>query len=111
MCENLGRLQLEEERRALFAIRLDPDPAVHAFYELLADVEPKPGPSHATHHVRVGAVELLEDPVLVFGVDPEPLVANGEAHGALCLRALDLDMATLARALDRVLHQVDRAPP
>src|SRR5207247_3380552 len=109
--ENLSRLQLEEERRALLAVRLDPDPAVHAFDELLADVEPEPGPSHAAHHLRVGAVELLEDPILVLGIDPEPLVANGEAHGALGFRGLDLDMATLGRVLDRVPDQVDEPPP
>src|SRR5438067_13536627 len=105
--DDLRGLELEKERRALVAVRLDPDATAHAADQLLADVEAEAGPSHAPDHLRVGAVELLEDPVLVLGRNPKPLVLHGEANGAVVLVDLDLDVAALGRVLDRVLDEVD----
>src|SRR6266542_7130778 len=98
-----GRRQLEQEGRALVVLRLDPDAAAHSADQLLADVEPEPGAPHAAHHVRVDAVELLEDPLLLLGRDSEALVANVEADVRASWLRADLDPTPVGRVLDRVL--------
>src|SRR6266487_1662240 len=79
-----GRLgsgrNLHVEDGALPAVRLDPDPPVHASDELAGDVEAQAGATDPAGHVRVEPVELLEDPALLGGWDAEPLVGDGETH-------------------------------
>src|SRR5205823_7918590 len=53
--------QLEQEGRALPVVRFDPDAAAHPADPLLADVQPETGAANPPGHLRVGAVELLED--------------------------------------------------
>ena len=59
--------------------------AAHAVDQLLADVEAETGPAHAARHLRIGAVELLEDPLLLFRRDAEALVPHAEANEAVAL--------------------------
>src|SRR5262249_22451447 len=105
------RRQLEQERRAFAGLRLQPDVAAHAADELVADVEAEPGTADAAGHLRVDAVELLEDAALLVDGDPEALVANVEDHVALVRLDADLDHAAIRRVLDRVLDEVDEHLP
>src|SRR5689334_1249046 len=68
--ERLGG-QLERERGALVGLRLDPDVAVHRPHQLAADVEAEARPADPAPVVGIEAVELVEDPLLLAGRDPE----------------------------------------
>src|SRR5262249_55894693 len=67
-----GDRQLDPERRADAERRLDVDLAPHPPQELAADVEAEAGAADAPPEVRVEAVELLEDPLLLVERDSEP---------------------------------------
>src|SRR5262249_45564651 len=71
--------QLEGERRPFALCRRDPHPPLHSLDELAADVEAQPGAAHPAGHVRVDAVEALEDVRLLVRRDPDSLVADAEA--------------------------------
>src|SRR5213078_249716 len=73
------RGQLEREGCALAGLRLDPDAPVHRPDELTADVEAEAGSADAAPLVRIEAVELVEDPLLLAHRDAEALVLDGEA--------------------------------
>jgi len=73
---------------------LHEDRASHEVDELARDVQPEPAATHASRHVRVGAVELLEDQALLVRRDSQPLVANGDLELAATRRQLDLDAAS-----------------
>src|SRR5207253_8404104 len=74
--------ELEHERRSLARVGVDPDPAPHRADELAADVEPEATSPDAAPMVRIEAIELLEDPLLLAERDAEPLVADGKARVA-----------------------------
>src|SRR6266550_4474768 len=93
--------KLEQEGRSLPCLRLEPDVPAHSADELVADVEPQPRAADAAGHVRIYAVELLEDPALLVGGNPEPLVSNVEEHVLL----LRLDSQLYPAAVGRVLHR------
>src|SRR5207253_1234049 len=97
---------LHDEGRAGGSVRFDPDSAVDPAYELPADVEAEPGAADAAAHVRIEAVELLEDPPLLARGDTEAGVRDREADVAVVRLERDLDRTTLRRILDRVLDQV-----
>src|SRR5262249_61275967 len=78
----------------------------HAADELVADVETEAGTAYAAGHVRIDAIELLEDHALLLGGDPEPLVLNAEDHVLVVRLNPDLDPAAVGRVLDRVLDEV-----
>src|SRR5919109_1229171 len=84
--------KLEAERGALPGDRLDPDLAVHGVDQLATDVEAEPGSTDALRHVRIEAVELLENPLLLARRNPRPLVADGEANHAVVAAEADLDL-------------------
>src|SRR3954447_16244413 len=99
LAEGSGERQLERELRAPAGLGVDPDPALHALDELAGDVEAETGAADALRHVRVEPVELVEDPVVLLGRDPEALVGDAEPHpGAVPLEP-DEDPA-LVRVLD-----------
>src|SRR4029077_17147084 len=108
---DLGGRQLEDEHRALAPVRLGPDASAHAVDQLSTDVEAETGPAHPAGHLGVGAVELLEDLLLVLGRNPEPLVPDVEAEKAVALLDADLDAAAVGGVLDRVLDEVDEHLP
>ena len=79
--------QLERERRAAAGLRLDADPAAHPPDELARDVEAEAGAADTAREVRVEPEELLEDPLLLGGRDPETAVAHREADASVDLLA------------------------
>ena len=89
------------------AIGLDPDPAAHPAHDLAADVEAEARAADAAREIRVEAIELLEDPLVLGGRDSESPVADGESHTPLDRLQLELDPAAVRGVLDRVLDQVD----
>src|SRR5262249_13167873 len=93
----LGRREreLEQEGRAGAAVRLDPDPPVHALDELPADVEAQAGTADAAALVRVQPDELLEDALLASARDPEPFVAHFDAADTVVGHHDDVDVAAV----------------
>src|SRR5207342_3025001 len=81
-----GGGQLDDERRPLAECRFDPDLSVHAPDELAADVEAEAGAADAASHVRVEPIELLEDPPVLRGWDPEAFVDDREADQSVAVR-------------------------
>src|SRR5215831_8598258 len=77
------RRDLDVEDRSRPLVALHPDPAADPANELAGDVEPKSGAPDAAGHVRVEAVELLEDPVALCGRDAETAVGDREADGGV----------------------------
>src|SRR6187551_2020988 len=98
-----GKRQLERERRTAAAIGLDPDPAAHPAHDLAADVEAQARAADPAREIRVEAIELLEDPLVLGGRDSESPVPDGEAHTPFERLQLELDPAAVGRVLDRVL--------
>src|SRR5204863_5078523 len=96
---------------SLSCLRLEPDVPAHAADELVADVEPEPCAADATGHMRIDAVELLEDHALLVGRNPEPLVTDLEEHVLFVPLDADFDPAAVGRVLDRVLDQVHEDLP
>src|SRR5689334_13466434 len=96
------RRDLDIEDRSLAVVRLDPDPPADPPDELAGDVEAEARAADAAGHVRVEAVELLEDPVALRGWDAEAGVGDGEPHRALRGRDAEADVAARRRVLDRV---------
>src|SRR5215208_5457232 len=107
----LGRRQLDREGRARALGGLDADRAAHAQDQLPADVQAEAGAAHAAGEVRVEPVELLEDPLLLAGWNPEPLVGHEEAHAVAELLDAQDDDAAVRRVLDRVLDEVGEHLP
>ena len=99
------------KRRAFAELRLDPDRPVHPADELAADVEAEAGAADPTGHVRIEAVELLEDPAVLGGGDPEPAVVDREADRTVAVRDRERDEPALGRVLDRVVDEVDEHLP
>src|SRR6266540_744550 len=97
---------LDVEGGAGAAVGLDPDPPVDTPHELAADVEAEPGAADPTRHVRVEAVELLEDAPLLGRRDAEPGVSDRETDVPVVRRDRDVDDAARRRVLDRVVDQV-----
>src|SRR5262249_16615324 len=89
----LDMRQRHDERRALAELGLDRDGAAHEGDELARDVQAEAAAAHASRHVRVGAVELLEDQALLVQRASQPLVANGDAEPPVAGPQLDLDPA------------------
>src|SRR5262245_25763292 len=98
---------LHEEGRALAVVRLDPDASVEPVDELTADVETEAGAPDAARHVRIEAIELLEDAPALGCRDAEPAVADRPQH--VVVPALDADVhgPAVRRVLDGVLDEVD----
>ena len=67
--------------------------------ELAADVEAEARAADAAGHVRVEAVELLEDAPLLGGGDAEALVVDGKAHARRAGGELDLDAPAVGEYL------------
>src|SRR5207253_2453781 len=87
----LGQGDLDDEGRAGVVVRLDPDAPVHPADELAADVEPEPGAADSAGHVRIEAVELLEDPRPLRVGNSQARVADDEAHRLRVGLQRDLD--------------------
>src|SRR5262245_59868604 len=103
--------QAEDDPPPPLAVRLDPDAATHPSHELVTDVEPEPRAAHAAGHLRVEAVELLEDLRLLAFRDAQALVPHPEADVTFVGRDADLDRPAVGRVLDRVLDEVDENLP
>src|SRR5436305_8489771 len=84
---------LDVERGAGAPVGLDPDAAVDAADELAADIEAEPRAADAAAHVRIEAVELLEDPPLLALRDAETGVRDREADMAAVRLERDVDRA------------------
>ena len=104
--------QFDREGRARAdAGRRHPDAAVHAPHELAADVEAEPGAADAAVHIRVEAIELVEDPALLGDRDAKPLVVHREANLSPDGRDRDGDRSAVGGVLDGVVDEVDQHPP
>src|SRR3954447_2026090 len=106
-----GHRDLDTERAAFRAIRLDPDAAVEAADELAADVEAESRASDSAGHVRIDAVELLEDAASLGRGDAEPAVADAEQHMLRALGERDSHRAAVRRVLDGVLDEIHEHLP
>src|SRR6185437_10782906 len=105
------RGELERRRRAEARLGLDPDPPAHRADEFPADVEPEPRAADSTSLVRIEAVELLEDPLLLAERDPQALVSDGEAQPLPDARDRHVDATSRRRVLDRVVDEVEEHLP
>ena len=65
----------------------------HASHELAADVEAEAGAADSAGHVRIEAVELLEDPLQFRLRDADALVANRDPQMSSPLLESDVDAA------------------
>ena len=81
------RGQRERERAPLAELAVDPDPAAVQLDEPLREREAEPG-ALALRGPGVGLLELLEDPLVIFGGDPGAGVGHRDPHLAVDLRAL-----------------------
>src|SRR3954453_10777407 len=77
-----SRRQLEPERRAFALDAIEADVAAVGDDDLLGQREPEPGPADACVRPR-DPEELLEDPPLGVGRDPEARVAHRHADDAV----------------------------
>src|SRR6266550_4182303 len=80
--------------------------AVHLLDALARDVEAEPGAADATGHLRVEAIELLEDALLLRRRDSEPLVAHLDAHAVALVGNANADTPAVRGVLERVLDEV-----
>ena len=53
-------------------------------------------------------MELLEDALLLYERDAEPVVADGEADAVVDVAQRDLDRAAAGRVFDRIFDEVDK---
>src|ERR687887_1336575 len=102
----LSTRQFEHERRTACGLRRDSDLAAHSPRELAADVEAEAGAARALGQLRIDAVELVEDSLLLCRRDPHALVGNGKLHAVPVPRDGDRDLAAERRVLGRVVDQV-----
>src|SRR5262245_44797051 len=98
---------LHEERGPLAVVRVDPDAPVEPVDELAADVEAEAGAADAARHVRIEAVELLEDAPALRRGNAEPAVADRPQHVVVLPPEADVDGPAVGRVLDGVLDEVD----
>src|SRR5205823_14553497 len=98
---------LHAESGALAVVRLDPDAPVEPVDELAADVEPEPGAADASRHVRIEAIELLEDATALGRRDAEPVVAHAPDDVSLLALEPNGHRPTVGRVLDGVVDEVD----
>src|SRR6266536_1508872 len=102
----VGPRQLDHERRAGARRRADVEPTAHALHELARDVEAEPGASLGPRQLRPGAVELLEDPLLLGERDAGAGVGDEDEDGAVVRLDADAHRA-VAAVFDRVVEEVD----
>src|SRR5437868_7430084 len=95
--------QRNGERRPGAAPRADGEQSPHLLDDLARDVQPEPRTADAARHLRIEAVELLEDPALFGRRDAEALVRDVDAHPVGSIDDAQLDPAPVGRALDGVL--------
>src|SRR5215216_1411206 len=105
--------KLEVERGALAFLGLEPDAPTHPLDQLAADIEPEPGSADALRHVRIQAVELLEDPGLVVVGNPHSFVDDPEHDRPVSRLQAELDPTAARRVLHGVVDEVheDLASP
>src|SRR5436190_305089 len=88
-----GRLrrprQHDGERGALTGCRCHRERPVQSVDDLAADVETEPRPADASAHLRIEAIELLENPLLLRGGDPDALVDDVDEMLRLLLDELE----------------------
>src|SRR6266536_3945517 len=89
--------KLDRERRALALARLEPDATVHPSDQLARDVEAEARAADAARELRVEAVELLEDPLLLGRRHAEPTIANLEADHRVAPAHDHVDCAPVMR--------------
>src|SRR4051812_33362826 len=105
-----GRLrrprQCDAERRAFARRRFNRERSVQPVDDLAADVEAEPGATDAAAHLGIEPVELLEDPLLLRGRDPDSLVDDVDLRGVIRARDEDVDASAFRGVLHRVLHEI-----
>src|SRR5260370_18841867 len=103
---NCVRRQGELKRGAVWYVCRGPQPAIVAFHDRTADREPH------THAARFGSEEGVEQPVRVFGGDPDAAIRHAYEH-LLCLVLAGSDHQFARPIRDRlhgfnaIHHQVD----
>src|SRR5690348_8750559 len=97
--------ELEREAGALPLGRVDPDPPTHRRHQLLRDEEAEPRAGDAVSRRRFGPVELPEDPLLLGGGDPDPLVDDPHLDRVVLPARPDGDRSALRRVPERVLEE------
>src|SRR5712692_4361896 len=98
--------QCEHEAAAVARLTLDPDPAAVQFDESFREREPEAS-ALALLRADVGLLELLEDPLPVFGRNARASVGHRHLHLTVDLRRGYHDAASLRRELHRVREQVE----
>src|SRR5262249_9184814 len=72
----LRALELDDEGRARARLGADVQSAAHPPHELARDIEAEARAARGASELRVAAVELLEDPLLLDGCEPGAAVAD-----------------------------------
>src|SRR5207248_6576139 len=103
--------QLERECRSAPGLGLNPDSSAHPADELAADVQAEPGAADPADHVRIDAIELLEDPALIGIRNTKTLVADLKADVVPVRREYEPHFAAVRRILDGVVEQIDEYLP
>src|SRR3954447_7707134 len=105
-----GRLwrprQYDAEGRAFFRGRSNRERSVQSVDDLAADVETETRPADPTAHLGIEAVELLEDPLLLRGGDPYPLVDDVDLRCVVRTGDQEIDAAAPGRVLHRILDEI-----
>src|SRR6266403_1648463 len=95
--------QFDREGGALARSALNADAASVRNHDLPHDIQTETHPAVATH--RDGALEAIEDPLLIFPWDADAVITDRQPRGDV--RALNRNLHRLTRAvLDRVGEQV-----
>src|SRR5258708_17700931 len=97
----------DREARALARCALHPHRGPHALRKVLHDGETEAGAPQLPAAGFVNPVEALENPGQMLGRDAGAVIADLQNRASVGAgRARHLDVRTLGRVLDRVLHQV-----
>src|SRR5215212_11303339 len=102
----LGALKVDREGRASPGLRFDRDRPAHPPHELARDVEAEPRAAARSGELRVEAIELLEDPLLLSRGDADAGVLHRDAYTAGRGADRDDDAAAVGRVLDGVVEEV-----
>src|SRR4029079_12219203 len=75
--------QREDERGPAAGSRADGERPTHSLRQLAGDVETEAGAARRAGQLRIAAIELLEDSLLLFARDSRARVAHGDLVGAV----------------------------
>src|SRR6266511_2838936 len=97
--------QLDDERCPGAGLGVELKTAAHALGELARDVQPETRSTRRARELRVGAIELLEDSLLIGQADSRTSVGDTDPDHAV--RTVRMDLHRTGAVLDGVVQQVD----